>query len=115
MLNFGGKEQNPPDADDVKKELDIFLNTLEEYCSVKPVIYATGESCSMFISGKLNKYDIRIRNVVTYPSLPDGRNRTLRQYTDRARLKGYNGEEKFIDMNVFSGTAEEFKNYRRQA
>lgn len=108
---YGDKEQNPPDADDIREELDIFLNTLEEHYSIKPVIYATGKSYDMFISDRFNEYDIWIRNVVSYPSLPDGQDWAFWQYTNRARLNGYNGEEKFIDLNVFNGTVEEFKNY----
>ena len=30
------------------------------------------------------------------------------QYSNRMRLDGYDGEEKYIDMNVFYGSEEEF-------
>ncbi len=33
------------------------------------------------------------------------------QYTNRGRLNGYNGKEKYIDLNVFYGNEEEFENY----
>ena len=36
---------------------------------------------------------------------------TFWQYTDRARLNGYSGAEKFIDLNVFRGDAEAFARY----
>ena len=34
------------------------------------------------------------------------------QYRDTAVLDGYKGEEKYIDLNVFSGTREELEEYR---
>ncbi len=36
---------------------------------------------------------------------------TFWQYTNRGRLSGYNGKEKYIDLNVFYGNEEEFENY----
>ena len=47
------------------------------------------------------------------PSLPDERKWTFWQYTDRERLDGYDGEEKFIDVNVFNGAEEAFREYGR--
>lgn len=62
----------------------------------------------MFISGKYNDYNIWIRNILSYPSLSDNKQWTFWQYTDRAVLDGYSGDEKFIDMNVFNGSKEDF-------
>lgn len=56
-------------------------------------------------------YDIWIRDVVSQPSLSDGREWTFWQYTNRERLEGYQGEERFIDMNVFRGSEEDFAAY----
>ena len=50
-------------------------------------------------------------NVITGPSLSDNRQWTFWQYTNREQLTGYRGKEKYIDMNVFSGTPEEFSAY----
>ena len=47
------------------------------------------------------------------PTLTDGRAWTFWQFTNRGILDGYRGEEKFIDLNVFAGTAEEFGAYPR--
>ena len=43
--------------------------------------------------------------------MPDKRQWTFWQYTDKEQLDGYSGEEKYIDMNVFNGTKEDFLNY----
>lgn len=56
-------------------------------------------------------YDIWIIDIIGKPKLPDCRNWTFWQYTNRERLNSYNGEERFIDMSVFCGSADEFDNY----
>lgn len=105
---YSDKEQNPPNSKDVDKELNAFLQEIEKYYKKKPIIYATGKSYDMFISGKYNDYNIWIRNILSYPSLSDNKQWTFWQYTDRAVLDGYSGDEKFIDMNVFNGGKEDF-------
>lgn len=108
---YGDKEKNPPDKAAVRAELDMLLKTLEEHYGLKPVLYATQKSYNLYISDGYEDYDIWIRDVITAPRLSDGREWTFWQYTNRARLDGYSGEEKYIDMNVFKGTAEEFEAY----
>lgn len=49
----------------------------------------------------------------TQPRLDDGREWTFWQYADRERLAGYEGEERFIDVNVFRGSRAEFQQYAR--
>lgn len=105
---YGDKEQNPPDSESVEKELSVFLNVIEKHYGTKPIIYAAERSYNMFISEKYDGYDIWIRNVFTSPTLSDGRKWTFWQYTDRAVLDGYKGDEKFIDMNVFYGSKDEW-------
>ena len=55
-------------------------------------------------------YDLWIRNVITKPKL-ESRDWKFWQYSGRGRLEGYNGEEKFIDLNVFNGSKEEFNEF----
>lgn len=105
---YGNKEKNPPNPKDVDKELSAFLQEIEKHYKKKPIIYATVKSYDMFISGKYTDYNIWIRNILSYPSLSDNKQWTFWQYTDRAVLDGYSGNEKFIDMNVFNGSKEDF-------
>jgi lysozyme len=108
---YGDKNKNLPEKDNVQKELNILLQILEQYYEKKPIIYATQKSYKLYISGSFSNYDIWIRNVFLAPKLSDGRNFTFWQYSDKIKLSGYNGEEKFIDMNVFNGTQQDFDNY----
>lgn len=108
---YGDKAKNPPDSQVTKKELNKLLMMLEEYYNKKPIIYATKQSYDLYISNDFENYDIWIRDVFTNPSLSDGRKWTFWQYTNREKLKGYEGVEKYIDMNVYYGTKEEFLEY----
>lgn len=108
---YGDKEKNPPEPKVVRKQLDSMLKKLEDYYGQKPMIYATEKSYSLYLAGAYEEYDIWIRNVITGPSLADNREWTFWQYTNREKLKGYEGKEQYIDLNVFNGTLEEFAAY----
>lgn len=108
---YGDKRQNPPPQADVRKELDAFIEKVTEYYGMNPIIYATEKSYSLYLDGAYEDCDIWIRNVYIPPSLSDGRDWTFWQYTDKGYLEGYQGEEKYIDINVFCGSEKEFNNY----
>lgn len=108
---YNNNEKNPPEQSTVRKQLDIMLKKLEEHYKMKPIIYATEKSYSLYLANSYKEYDIWIRNVVTKPNICDNRDWTFWQYTNRARLEGYSGKEKYIDMNVFYGTKADFENY----
>lgn len=110
---YGDNEKNPPSPEAVTKQLQVMTETLQEYYGMPPIIYATEKSYLLYISNSFNECDIWIRNVMFSPKLPDNRQWTFWQYTNREQLKGYSGSEKFIDVNVFYGTADEFRNYAK--
>jgi len=108
---YGDKEKNLPDVQAVHDELTVILEALELHYGVRPILYATEKSYKFFLAENFTEYDIWIRNVLTRPKLSDGRDWTFWQYTNRERLEGYEGDEQYIDMNVFCGTQDDFDNY----
>ena len=105
---YGDKNKNIPNAENTREQLKKLLEKLEEYYEKNPIIYATNTSYNLYIKDNFEGYKIWIRDIFSTPNLKDNRKWTLWQYTNRERLEGYNGEEKFIDMNVFNGSYEEF-------
>lgn len=99
-----------PDKEWVTKELQKMLEKLEKTYRVKPIIYTTMEFYKEYIESEFLEYDIWIRNILTKPKL-ENRDWKFWQYTGRGRLEGYNGEEEFIDLNVFNGSKEDFENH----
>ena len=108
---YGDKAKNPPPRDTVRAELDDMIDALENHYGVPPIIYATGKSYNLYLSGAYEDCDIWLRSVWLPPRTSDQRAWTFWQYTDRAKLPGYDGAEKFIDMNVFHGSRAEFAEY----
>ena len=108
---YRDKAKHPPDTSYTQQILSELLVDLESHYRMKPIIYATYESYKQYIAGAYQEYDIWIRDIFTLPKLPDGRAWTFWQYSNRKRLPGYNGKERYIDMNVFCGSVEEFERY----
>lgn len=108
---YGDKEKNPPKRDEVEAELQAMLDALEGHYKRKPILYATEKSYESYLSGGYEAYDIWIRNVLAEPTLSDKREWKFWQFTNRARLDGYEGKEKFIDINVFRGSTADFRTY----
>lgn len=105
---YGDKERNLPDAASAKQKLSAMVGLLTAHYQTPPVLYATEKSYRLYIARDFPDCEIWIRNVVTEPTLSDGRSWTFWQYSNRIRLDGYNGEESFIDMNIFQGSASDF-------
>jgi lysozyme len=85
------------------------LNKLEETYEKKPILYSTYEAYDLILANNFHNYPIWIRDVYFKPQLKDGREWTFWQYSNKTRLKGYNGNEKRIDMNVFNGDMEQLE------
>ena len=90
-------------------ELKNWLNITEENYGVKPIIFTTSKWYNKQIKDSFSDYGIWIRSVYSKPNKDV--NWTFWQYSDRMRLDGYDGEEKYIDMNVFNGSKEAFEKY----
>lgn len=108
---YGKYRYRLPPKDEIKPELDSLLIALEEHYGKKPIIYTTSRAYKKYLAGGYEEYDIWIRSVFISPKLPDSREWRFWQYSDRGSLQGYSGEERFIDLNVFNGSREEFESY----
>lgn len=105
---YGDKKVNPPDAPSAREQLSTLLEGLEAHYGMRPVLYATEEAWEIYLKGWFDEYPLWIRNVTGKPDT--GEQKWLFwQYTNRARLEGYEGEEQYIDMNVFAGSRETWK------
>ena len=105
-----GRYRNLSDTDKEKmiEELQIYLQSVESFYKVKPVIYTTNEWWDV-LKNKFSDYDLWIRDVYGKPD--SSLNWTFWQYSNRHVLSGYSGTERYIDMNVFCGDEKEFYAY----
>ncbi|MDE6501752.1 MAG: glycosyl hydrolase family 25 [Ruminococcus sp.] len=102
---YADKKSNKPDKKDAEKILRPLLEILEEYYGVKPIIYTTFPVYLRYVKENFSDYPLWIRNVNFEPDLIDWK---FWQYCDKGELYGYDGEEKYIDLNVYNGTIEQF-------
>lgn len=108
---YGDKYKNNPSKEQVKEILDEFIFEIEKNYQKKPIIYTTMKAYTLYIKDDYNEYCIWIRDIFKEPKLPDGKKWTFWQYTDKGKIDGYSGNEKFIDMNVFYGSEQEFERF----
>ncbi|MCM1261295.1 MAG: glycoside hydrolase family 25 protein [Butyrivibrio sp.] len=106
---YGDKNENPPDKEQTVEHIRKMLLILEEEYGTKPIIYTTYKVYKRYIKEEFEDYPLWIRNVYYPPFVDMGNRWTLWQYTDTEQLDGYNGDEEYIDMNVFNGSKEELE------
>ena len=105
---YGSYEKHPLPAEKVVPELKELLEALEQHYGKRPMLYVTENTYLQYVYKHFDGYDVWLRNVITDP--PKG-NWKFWQYSNRGKLNGYDGEETFIDLNVFMGTEEEWKSF----
>jgi lysozyme len=108
---YGDKEQNLPEKGQTQEILTDLLEALENHYGKKPIIYATRKSYDLYIDGSYDEYPLWIRDVLRKPELKGQRQWTFWQYSHRAKIKGYKGQEQYIDMNVYRGTRQEWEDF----
>ena len=105
---YGRHRQSPPEPGRVRAELRALLEALEARYGVKPILYTLEKPYSLYLAGEFSDYDLWIRAVLGRPKASGW---TFWQYSPRGRLRGYRGEERYIDLDVFCGSAEDFEAY----
>lgn len=93
---------------EIKKELRALVDMLAEEYGVKPIIYTDDKTYELIVKDEFSDCDLWYRSV--YGAVPDGIDWTFWQYSNRHVLDGYDGG-RYIDMNVYSGSEEEFSRY----
>ena len=103
---------NDIDVDAIRNELRTMVDILTEEYGMTPIIYVSEDTYETIVNGHFDDCDLWYRSV--YSSVPENVDWTLWQFSNRHHLDGYNGEERYIDMNAFNGTEEEFEAYPQE-
>ncbi len=97
---YGDKKENPPAKEDVIRELGAFLEALEKEYNAKPMIYCTHDVYGKYIKGAFDEYPRWVRSIYYPAAIEAGSGWIVWQYCDTAELEGYEGGERFIDLDV---------------
>lgn len=99
---YGDKEVNPPEKEDVVRELKIFLDIVEEEYGVKPMIYTRSDICEKYLKGEFDEYKKWMSSLYTPLNWNYKGDWYIWQYLNRGELDGYSGGERYIDLNVLN-------------
>lgn len=99
---YGDKEQNPPEKEDVIRELKIFLEMIETEYAVKPLIYTRSDVYDKYLKGEFDEYKKWISSLYTPLNWNYKDDWYIWQYLNRGELEGYTGGEAYIDLNVLN-------------
>ena len=99
---YGDKEKNPPDKEDVIRELTVFLNAVEDKYGVKPMIYTGAGMYEKYLSDLAPEYRFWISSLYTPLGWNYHGDWYIWQYLNRGRLEGCSGGEQYIDLNVLN-------------
>lgn len=105
---YGDYTVHPAEPEAVRTELRAMIDALAGHYQTPPILYCTRRAWQLYIRDNFDDCDLWIRDVYFTPSDCPW---TFWQYTDRAVLDGYSGDEPCIDLNVFSGTPDDFRRY----
>jgi lysozyme len=96
-VEFGGNCSRSPTREQLRRDLKIFVETVERGLEKKPVLYVTNDAYRAFFEGAPVENPLWIRNVWFEPEQPAW---ALWQFANRGRVAGIDG---FVDLNVARG------------
>ena len=99
---YGDKEENPPEKEDVVRELTDFSEALEAQYGVKPMIYTRSDLYEKYLADSFADYKIWMSSLYTPLKWNYKGDWYIWQYLNRGTLEGYSGGEKYIDLNILN-------------
>ena len=100
---YGDKEQNPPEAEDVRRELRAFVDAVEVACGHKPLIYTGNDIYDRYLRGYFDDSELWVssRKWPVWVEWPQG-GWTVWQYSDEGEVAGAANEAGHVDLNVLA-------------
>lgn len=105
-LEYGGNCKAANRKEDLIHEISRYLEIIEDHYQKRVIIYTTNEFYRNYMINQFPDNPIWIRDILSKPNLPDGRDWLFWQYTNRGRIKGINT---LVDLNAFAGSRKEFE------
>lgn len=109
-LEFGGNGKLNKSVTEVLAEIDTMQSLLEEALGCKPIFYLTSGFINHFYKEQTINNPIWIRGIFKEPKYVKGEDWLFWQFANKGKLDGV---KTFIDLNVFSGTEEDYSSFIR--
>lgn len=101
-LEYSGNCKKRPPKKEFLEELSDFCREVEKAFKVKPIFYINYDSYNDYLKGEIDDHGFWVRDIFFQPRFETW---LFWQYASRGRIRGIIGP---VDLNVFSGTLEEF-------
>jgi len=99
---YADKEENPPEKEDLIRELQAYLDALEAGYDVKPMIYTRMDLYRKYLKGTFDDYK-KWMSSFYYPLKWGYKDDWyIWQYLDQGQLDGLSGGIPYIDLNVLN-------------
>ena len=95
---YGAYKRAPKPRDEVVGEIRALSDALEARYGVRPTLYVTRRSYALYVRGAGLENALWVRDVFLPPLWAE--DWLIWQYADRGELAGYDGPERYIDLNV---------------
>lgn len=99
---YGDKEANPPEKEDVVRELAVCLDTIEQQYGAKPLIYTRSDIYEKYLQGTFDDYPYWISSLYTPIDWEYHGDWYLWHFLNRGELAGYSGGDRYIDLDVLN-------------
>lgn len=105
---YGEYEEKPMEKDKVVKNLQTTIDAIRDQYKMDPVIYTNYRTYSLYLDGEFEGLKIWIVDLSNnQPDLSGNHEWEFWQFTQRAILKGYQGDTRFIDLDLYNGNLNE--------
>lgn len=99
---YADKKDNPPDKEDMVRELTAFVEAIEATYGVKPMIYAGNDMWEGFLKDSFSNYRLWASSLHSPYWLFWKDDWSVLQYSDIGELAGYSGHEQYIDLDALA-------------
>lgn len=102
-------DQNPPDATEMTQKLQTVIDKLKDAYGVEPIIYTNYNTYNTYLTDQFTECPIWICDLSNQtPELNGNHEWVFWQYTQRGILSGYDGDERFVDFDLYNGDLKSF-------
>ncbi len=100
------EQTNGVSGDRLRREVKAFLQTVEDYYGVKPIIYTNVDFYRVYLNGEFDDYPLWVAHYLQRDKPRIARNWLFWQHNEAGRV---NGVRTKVDFNVFNGDSTEFR------
>ena len=97
---------NGASAEDIQQRVKDWLNMVEQFYKVKPIIYTNVDFYENFLAGKFDDYSLWVAHYLVQDRPRIQRNWIFWQHNENGRV---NGIDASVDFNVFNGDSLAFR------